>query len=121
MPGGDFVYDGIETLIERTQRTWPFLTADHARRLARAYGTRVDDVLKDGDRASTISAMRFGADLTAAEVRYLMAQGMGADRRRRAVAPLQARLATFRAQRGLERFMACPASHSEHNRRLSRG
>jgi glycerol-3-phosphate dehydrogenase len=30
LPGGDFVYDGVETLIERTQRTWRFLTADHA-------------------------------------------------------------------------------------------
>ena len=26
LPGGDFVYDGVDTLIERTQRTWRFLT-----------------------------------------------------------------------------------------------
>ena len=30
LPGGDFVYDGVDTLIERTQRTWRFLTADRA-------------------------------------------------------------------------------------------
>jgi glycerol-3-phosphate dehydrogenase len=30
LPGGDFVYDGAPTLIERTRRRWPFLTEDHA-------------------------------------------------------------------------------------------
>jgi glycerol-3-phosphate dehydrogenase len=63
--------DGIETLIARTLRNWPFLAENHARRLVRAYGTRVGDVLKD--MASTADlGIRFGADLTAAEVRYLM-------------------------------------------------
>ncbi len=71
LPGGDFVYDGIETLIARTQRTWPFLDADHARRLTRAYGTRVDNVLKSATAPGDLG-VRFGADLTAAEVRYLM-------------------------------------------------
>ena len=55
LPGGDFVYDGLETLVARTQRIWPFLSADHARRLASAYGTRVDDVLKTA-RTRPISA-----------------------------------------------------------------
>jgi glycerol-3-phosphate dehydrogenase len=73
LPGGDFVYDGVDTLIERTERTWRFLTAEHARRLVRAYGTRVDRVL--GKAASLDDlGLRFGADLTAAEVRYLMAK-----------------------------------------------
>jgi glycerol-3-phosphate dehydrogenase len=71
LPGGDFVYDGIETLIERTQRTWRFLTADHARRLVLAYGTRVERVLGKATGLDDLG-MRFGADLTAAEVRYLM-------------------------------------------------
>ena len=71
LPGGDFVYDGIETLVARTMRTWPFLTPEHARRLAHAYGTRVTDVLKDVSAPSDLG-VRFGADLTAAEVRYLM-------------------------------------------------
>ena len=71
LPGGDFVFDGLETLIERTQRAWPFLTGEHTRRLVRAYGTRVDRVL---DKATGIDDLgtRFGADLTAAEVLYLM-------------------------------------------------
>jgi glycerol-3-phosphate dehydrogenase len=71
LPGGDFVYDGFETLVDRTQRSWPFLTPGHARRLVRAYGTRAERVL---DKATGIDDLgtRFGADLTAAEVRYLM-------------------------------------------------
>ena len=71
LPGGDFVYDGIETLIERTRRTWKFLTADHARRLVLAYGTRVERVLGKATGLDDLG-LRFGADLTAAEVRYLM-------------------------------------------------
>jgi glycerol-3-phosphate dehydrogenase len=71
LPGGDFVYDGVETLIERLQRNWPFLTAEHARRLVRAYGTRAERVLGDAKSIDDLG-IRFGADLTAAEVRYLM-------------------------------------------------
>jgi len=71
LPGGDFVYDGMETLVARTQRTWPFLSAEHARRLASAYGTRVDDVLKTVKEPADFG-QRFGADLTAVEVHYLM-------------------------------------------------
>jgi glycerol-3-phosphate dehydrogenase len=71
LPGGDFVYDGMATLIARTERSWPFLAAEHARRLAYAYGTRVDDVLK-GVSAPADLGIRFGADLTATEVRYMM-------------------------------------------------
>ncbi len=71
LPGGDFVYDGVETVVERTQRSWPFLTTDHARRLVRAYGTRVESVVKTAAGLDDLG-QRFGADLTAAEVRYLM-------------------------------------------------
>jgi len=73
LPGGDFVYDGLETLVAQTLRTWPFLEPDHARRLTRAYGTRVADVLKPVSTAADLG-LRFGADLTAAEVRYLMSK-----------------------------------------------
>jgi glycerol-3-phosphate dehydrogenase len=71
LPGGDFVYDGVPTLIARTQRRWPFLTADHARRLVGAYGTRVQNVLKTATGLDDLGVC-FGADLTAAEVRHLM-------------------------------------------------
>jgi glycerol-3-phosphate dehydrogenase len=73
LPGGDFVYDGLETLIARTLRNWSFLAADHARRLTHAYGTRVAEVLKNVSEPADLG-IRFGADLTAAEVRYLMSK-----------------------------------------------
>jgi glycerol-3-phosphate dehydrogenase len=73
LPGGDFVYDGIETLVARTRRKWPFLADDHVRRLVHAYGTRVDNVLKIATGPADLG-VRFGADLTAAEVRYLMSK-----------------------------------------------
>ena len=73
LPGGDFVYDGVETLIESTQRTWKFLSNDHARRLVCAYGTRVNAVLGKAAGIDDLG-MRFGADLTAAEARYLMSK-----------------------------------------------
>jgi glycerol-3-phosphate dehydrogenase len=71
LPGGDFPYDGIDALVGRTLQQWPFLGADHARRLAHAYGTRVQNVLGNAARLDDLG-QRFGADLTAAEVRYLM-------------------------------------------------
>ena len=73
LPGGDFVFDGTPALIARTQRQWPFLAADHARRLVAAYGTRVAELLKEAVRSDDLGP-NFGADLTAAEVRYLMAK-----------------------------------------------
>jgi glycerol-3-phosphate dehydrogenase len=73
LPGGDFLYDGLATLIERTQGRWKFLTANHVRRLVSAYGTRVDRVLGNAKSPDDLG-MRLGADLTAAEVRYLMRQ-----------------------------------------------
>jgi glycerol-3-phosphate dehydrogenase len=71
LPGGDFVYDGLDTLVERTRRGWPFLTVEHTRRLVRAYGTRVERVLDKVSQMDDLGTC-FGADLTAAEVRYLM-------------------------------------------------
>jgi glycerol-3-phosphate dehydrogenase len=71
LPGGDFAYDGFEALVRRTSERWPFLSDEHARRLAHAYGTRVENVLKDVAWIDDLGEC-FGADLTAAEVRYLM-------------------------------------------------
>ena len=73
LPGGDFVFDGLPVLLARTRRQWPFLGEDHARRLVAAYGTRVENVL--GAAASPADlGTRLGADLTALELRYLMAK-----------------------------------------------
>lgn len=71
LPGGDFPHDGVAALIARTRQTWPFLSEDHARRLVRAYGTRVTRVLGSAKSLDDLG-LRFGADLTETELRYLM-------------------------------------------------
>jgi glycerol-3-phosphate dehydrogenase len=71
LPGGDFAYDGFEAIVEHTLQRWPFLSDDHARRLTHAYGTRVENVLGNATQLQDLGQC-FGADLTTAEVRYLM-------------------------------------------------
>jgi glycerol-3-phosphate dehydrogenase len=71
LPGGDFDVDGIERLIAGLRLSYPFLSERHARRLARAYGTRVRDILASARSLDDLGP-NLGADLTAAEVRYLM-------------------------------------------------
>ena len=71
LPGGDFPHDGIDALVARARGLWPFLAESHARRLTRAYGTRLDRLI-GGARDMAALGERFGGDLTAAEVRYLM-------------------------------------------------
>jgi glycerol-3-phosphate dehydrogenase len=73
LPGGDFAFDGAPALIAQTQHKWPFLGDGHAQRLVAAYGTRVGSVLGTATQLSELG-MRFGGDLTAAEVRYLMSK-----------------------------------------------
>ena len=57
--------------VAKAQETWPFLDLDTARRLFGAYGTRLERVLGSAQSWSDLGT-RFGADLTEAEVRYLM-------------------------------------------------
>jgi glycerol-3-phosphate dehydrogenase len=71
LPGGDFPYDGVDAFIAKTRQRWPFLSEDHARRLVRAYGTRIDRILGSATSLDGLGR-HFGADLTEAEVRYLM-------------------------------------------------
>jgi glycerol-3-phosphate dehydrogenase len=71
LPGGEFPWDGIERLVAETRRARPFLSEAHARRLVRAYGTRVDRVLGPARSLEDLGPW-LGADLTGAEVRYLM-------------------------------------------------
>ena len=71
LPGGNFPYNGVDAKVADACRTWPFLEDAHALRLIRAYGTRIDRVLGKAESYADLGT-RFGADLTAAEVRYLM-------------------------------------------------
>jgi glycerol-3-phosphate dehydrogenase len=71
LPGGDFAWDALDAQVTRAQQAWPFLEEDHARRLVQAYGTRIERVLGPAKSWEDLGT-RFGADLTEAEVRYLM-------------------------------------------------
>jgi glycerol-3-phosphate dehydrogenase len=72
LPGGDMDVSAVEALIAELLRNYPFLSAEHARRLARAYGTRAVKLLGDAKSAADLG-QSFGATLTEREVRYLVA------------------------------------------------
>jgi len=71
LPGGDFPHDGVPALATRARGLWPFLGEANATRMVRAYGTRLDRVLGEARDVASLGE-RFGEELTAREVRYLM-------------------------------------------------
>jgi len=73
LPGGDFAWDGFEAQMDAARERWGFLSESEAQRLVGAYGTRVADVLGEAKTQADLGP-RFGAALTGAEVRYLMAR-----------------------------------------------
>lgn len=78
LPGGNIPWNGVDALIARTREQWPFLSATHAKRLAHAYGTRLDTILGNAKSLEDLGEC-FGADLTAVEVRYLMEREWAGD------------------------------------------
>jgi glycerol-3-phosphate dehydrogenase len=71
LPGGDFPPEDFYALAAETISRWPFLSEPHARRLVRAYGTRVERILNDAQTMADLGPL-FAGDLTGAEVRYLV-------------------------------------------------
>ncbi|WP_299985611.1 glycerol-3-phosphate dehydrogenase [uncultured Ruegeria sp.] len=71
LPGGDFPVDGVPNLIRQVLADYPFLTEFWARRLIRAYGTEVWDVLGPA-KIHTDLGEEFGATLTEVELLWLM-------------------------------------------------
>ena len=71
LPGGDFAVDGFDALVAEMMERWPFLAEPHARRLGRAYGRRVERILKDAQSMADLGPC-FTGNLTDAEVRYLV-------------------------------------------------
>jgi glycerol-3-phosphate dehydrogenase len=72
LPGGDLDVSAIGALSANLQRSYPFLTPAHANRLAHAYGTRARIMLGNAKSMDDLGQC-FGATLTEAEVRYLVA------------------------------------------------
>jgi glycerol-3-phosphate dehydrogenase len=69
LPGGDF--GSLVELLAQGRAAWPFLSETHVGRLLQAYGTRTATILGSARRAEDLGPW-LGADLTGAEVRYLM-------------------------------------------------
>jgi glycerol-3-phosphate dehydrogenase len=72
LPGGDLAVSALPALAAELQRTYPFLSQAHASRLAHSYGTRATQFLGNARSLADLGES-FGATLTAAEVKYLMA------------------------------------------------
>ncbi len=112
LPGGDFPADGLDDLLAETAGRWPFLARPHARRLLRAYGRRVERILKDAKSMDDLGP-RFAGDLTGAEVRYLVenewAQSADDVLWRRSKLGL---IATPEQRAALDRFIASPQAAS---------
>jgi glycerol-3-phosphate dehydrogenase len=77
LPGGDIPAtkhpdQDFDRFVAHTQARWPFLSPSLTRRLGRAYGTRVGNILGNAQSLSDLGE-DFGAGLTRAEVDYLCA------------------------------------------------
>ncbi|HBK05515.1 MAG TPA: glycerol-3-phosphate dehydrogenase [Acetobacteraceae bacterium] len=71
LPGGDFPVDAFDALVAGFVADFPFIPHLMLRRLARAYGTRTRELLAGVTSYADLGRC-FGADLTEAEVRYLI-------------------------------------------------
>lgn len=71
LPGGDFSFDNFSGLLADVQKNYPFLKAEQAERMVRAYGTQIYDLLADAATLSDLG-IDFGQGLTECEVSYLM-------------------------------------------------
>ena len=71
LPGGDFPVDGAPALLARLRSQYPFLSADHADRLLRAYGTEAFDILGTARAMDDLGEL-YGADFTEAELKFLV-------------------------------------------------
>ncbi len=71
LPGGDFAVGDVAKLIADLQAAYPFLSPFWAKRLVRAYGTQVRELLGEAVSEADLG-QAFGATLTEREVIWLM-------------------------------------------------
>ncbi|MEM6585000.1 MAG: glycerol-3-phosphate dehydrogenase [Pseudomonadota bacterium] len=71
LPGGDINADAFEAFVASMQERYEFLPPAMTRRLARAYGTRMSQILKGRQGLNDLGA-HFGGDLYEAELTYLV-------------------------------------------------
>ena len=70
LPGGDFAANGVEQLLQKIQNQYAFLDATWAKRLLRAYGTDVFNLLGDAKSVDDLG-QHFGWNLYQCEVDWL--------------------------------------------------
>jgi glycerol-3-phosphate dehydrogenase len=73
LPGGDFPMTGYDDMVESLMRDFGFLPEKLARRLVRAYGTDARAIIGNAASLDDLGRM-FGADLSEAEVDWLIAR-----------------------------------------------
>jgi glycerol-3-phosphate dehydrogenase len=71
LPGGDFPKTDYSETVDALRRDFVFLPERLARRLVRAYGTDAREILGEAGSLADLGEM-FGADLSEAEVRWLV-------------------------------------------------
>jgi glycerol-3-phosphate dehydrogenase len=71
LPGGDFPIDGFDQQVAAAIARYPFVAKATIRRLVRAYGTRIEALMGNAASAADMGRV-FGADLTEAELHYLV-------------------------------------------------
>jgi glycerol-3-phosphate dehydrogenase len=71
LPGGDFPVEGFEQQVAAAAARYPFVAESTVRRLVRAYGTRIEALMGNVDSVAAMGRV-YGADLTEAELRYLV-------------------------------------------------
>jgi glycerol-3-phosphate dehydrogenase len=71
LPGGEFPVQSFNEQVSTTLTRYPFLDAAFGRRITHAYGALVPEVLGTAKSRDDLGR-NFGADLTEAEVRYLV-------------------------------------------------
>jgi glycerol-3-phosphate dehydrogenase len=71
LPGGGLPNETFETYLSRMSERYSFLSSHTLRRMARAYGSRLDKVLGDATSVKELGAC-YGRDLYDAEVQYLV-------------------------------------------------
>ena len=71
LPGGDFPVDGFDAALAALRGRYPWAAEPTLRRLLRAYGTCVPDLMGDAATEGDLGRV-LGADLTEAELRYLV-------------------------------------------------
>jgi glycerol-3-phosphate dehydrogenase len=70
--GGDFAPAHFAARCDQAAKQWPFLAREQVDRLFLAYGTRIEQLMGSAQNRADLGPF-FGPELSAAEVRYLMA------------------------------------------------